>query len=64
MLYTITITSVNRFKELEWAQTIESTTKGGATRKANNLIRSCGFDLSQVKISKTVVSQTKSDWVI
>lgn len=64
MLYTITITSLNRFKEVEWALKAESISKRGATRKANNIIRSCGLALSKVKITKTVVSPTQEDWVI
>lgn len=62
MTHTIRILAVNKHKEIEWREVVKSSTKSGATRKANNIIRSCGLD--NPKIEKRNQSTDYEYWTI
>ena len=64
MTHKIKISSFNRHGEVEWVSKVEGGSKGSASRKANEIIRSCGIGLHEVNITKINVGEGRENWEI
>lgn len=49
-MYQITVESINKFKRVEWAETVEAKSKAAVARKANEIIKSTGEKVTVNKI--------------
>ena len=49
-MYQITVESINKFNLVEWRETVEAKSKAAASRKANQVIKSTGEEVTVNKI--------------
>jgi len=49
-MFQITVESINKFNRVEWKEEVEGKTKAAATRKANEIIKSIGEEVTINKI--------------
>lgn len=64
MTHKIKISSFNRYGEVEWVSKVEGANKPSASRKAHEIIRSCGIGLHEVNITKISVGEGRENWEI
>jgi len=49
-MFQITVESINKFNRVEWKETVEGKSKAAAARKANEIIKSIGEEVTVNKI--------------